>query len=135
MSLNSSLTGNSGNADLKIELKNFTYDLSLKTGHFANCVLQNCQKLLQITAALLRVMKILIANYCKIITNYGKDFLQITTGLLQITGKCYYKLRQKIITNYGSTYVCKMQNFYTLCQVLLQITAALSVITNYGKFY
>ena len=87
-------------------------------------------------------MTILIANYCKIIKNYNKillqitaGLLQITTALLQITAKCYYKFRQKIITNYGSSCFCKIQNYYKLRYVLLQITAAFSVIKNNGKFY
>ena len=53
----------------------------------------------QITAVLIRIMIILITNYCKIITNYDKN-------LLQITAKIYYKLLQKIATNYGSSYFC-----------------------------
>ena len=87
-------------------------------------------------------MSILIVNYYKIIKNDYKNLLEIMAGLLQITtvGYCklqqlYYKLRQKIITNYGSSYFCKIRNYYKLCQVLLQITAAFSVITNYSKFY
>ena len=48
--------------------------------------------------------------------------------------KCYYKLRQKIIKNYASSYFWKIQN-YKLRQVSLQITAAFSAITKYGKFY
>ena len=79
-------------------------------------------------------MAILIANYCKIITNYDSGLLQITADLLQIMIKCYYKLRQKIIKNYASSYFWKIQN-YKLCQVSLQITAAFSAITKYGKFY
>ena len=54
--------------------------------------------------------------------------LQITVALLQIIAKCYYKLRQLycklrqcVITNYGSFIK------------LLQITAAFGVITNYGN--
>ena len=58
-------------------------------------------------------MTILITNFCKIITNYDSELLQITGTLLKITTKIYYKLRQ----------------------VLLHITAVFSVITNYGKFY
>ena len=42
---------------------------------------------MQITAVLLRIMTIVITNYCKIITNYDKN-------LLQITAKIYYKLQQ-----------------------------------------
>ena len=80
-------------------------------------------------------MAILIANYCKIITNYDSGLLQITADLLQIMVKCYHKLRQKIIKNYGSSYFWKIQNYYKLRQVSLQITAAFSVITKYGKFY
>ena len=76
----------------------------------------------------MRIMIILITNYCKIITNYDKN-------LLQITAKIYYKLPQKIITNYGSSYFCKTQIYYKLRQFLLHITATFSVITNYGKFY
>ena len=90
---------------------------------------------MQITAVLLRIMTILITNYCKIITNYDKNLLQITAALLQITAKIYYKLPQKIITNYGSSYFCKIQIYYKLRQVLLHITATFSVITNYGNFY
>ena len=48
--------------------------------------------------------------------------------------KIYYKLRQKVITNYGSSYFWKIQNYYKLSQILLHITAAFSVITNCGKF-
>ena len=71
-------------------------------------------------------MTILTANYCKIITNYDKSFLQITAGLLQIKSVGYYKLRQIFGTNYDKK--------------LLQITAALiftkfEIITIYGKFY
>ena len=85
------------------------------------------------TAALLRIMTILITNYCKIITNYNKKLLQITAVLLHITAagcyklwQLYYKLRQKIITNYDKK--------------LLQITTALifekfKIITNYVKIY
>ena len=80
-------------------------------------------------------MAILITNYCKIITNCDKNLLQITAALLQITAKIYYKLLQEIITNYGSPYFCKIQNYYKLRLVLLHITATFSVITNYGKFY
>ena len=78
-------------------------------------------------------MAILIANYCKIITNYDSGLLQITADLLQIMVKCYHKLRQKIIKNYGSSYFWKIQNYYKSRQVSLQITAAFSV-TKYGKF-
>ena len=80
-------------------------------------------------------MIILITNYCKIITNYDKNLLQITAALLQITAKIYYKLPQKIITNYGSSYFCKIQIYYKLRKVLLHITATFSVITNYGRYY
>ena len=83
---------------------------------------------MQITAVLMRIMIILITNNCKIITNYVKN-------LLQITAKIYYKLPQKIITNYGSSYFCKIQIYYKLRQVLLHITATFSVITNYGRYY
>ena len=94
-------------------------------------------------------MTILIENYCKIITNYDKNLLQITTALLKITTvgyyklqqlyyklrqKIYHKLRQKTAANYGSSYFCKIPNYYKLSQFLLQITAAFSFITNYGKF-
>ena len=101
-------------------------------------------------------MKILITHYCKIITNYDKKLLQITAvllqittvgyyklrqALLQITAKIYYKLRQKVITNYGSSYLWKIQNYYKLqvllhirqFLVLLQISA--NFITNYGRHY
>ena len=57
------------------------------------------------------------------------------TYLLQTTAKNYYKLLQKIITNYDSSYFCKIQNYYKLRQVLLHITTTFSVITNYSKFY
>ena len=50
-------------------------------------------------AALLRIMTILITNYCKIITNYDEKLSQITAVLLQITTAGYYKLRQKFIAN------------------------------------
>ena len=45
-----------------------------------------------------------IINYGKFITNYSKTLFQITAALLQITTMCYYKLRQlyQIIANYGS---------------------------------
>ena len=89
---------------------------------------------MQITVVLLTIMTILITNYWKIITSYDKN-------LLRITAKIYYKLLQKIITNYGSSYFCKIQNYYKLRQallhrqllVLLQITA--NFITNYGGYY
>ena len=55
----------------------------------------------------------------EIITNYDKNLLQITAALLQITAKIYYKLLQKIITNYGSFYFCKIQNYYKLLQVFV----------------
>ena len=80
-------------------------------------------------------MTILITNYCNIITSYDKNSLQITATLLQITAKIYCKLLQKIITNYGNSHFCKIQNYYKLRQVLLHNTATFSVITNYGKFY
>ena len=95
-------------------------------------------------------MSILIVNYCKIIKNDYKNLLEIMAGLLQITtvGYCklqqlYYKLRQKIITNYSSSYFAKfkiitnyVKFYYKLQQllVLLQITAGIknhNVITNY----
>ena len=90
---------------------------------------------MQIAAVLLRIMTILITNYCKIIANYDKNLLQITAALLQITAKIYCKLLQKFITNYGSSYFCKIQNYYKLRQVLLHITATFGVFTNYDKFY
>ena len=99
--------------------------------------------------ALLRIMTILITNYCKIIKNYDKNLLQITAVSLQITTVSYYKLRrlyyrsrQKFITNYDKKLLQitaalifeKFKNYYILRQVLLHITAVFSVITNYGKF-
>ena len=48
--------------------------------------------------------------------------------------KIYYKLQQKFITNYCKSYFCKIQNYYKLRQVLLEITAGITncdVITNY----
>ena len=97
---------------------------------------------LQITASLLRIMTILITNFCKVMTNSEKKLLQITAILLQITTvgyyklqQFYYKLRRKIITNYGSSYFWKIWNSYKLRQILLQITIAFSVITNYGKYH
>ena len=36
-------------------------------------------------------MTVLIANYCKIITNYDKNLLQITAVLLQMMTVGYYK--------------------------------------------
>ena len=98
---------------------------------------------------LLRIMTILITNYCKIITNYDKNLLQITAVSLQITTVSYYKLwrlyyrsRQKFNTNYDKKLLQitaalifeKFKNYYILRQVLLHITAVFSVITNYGKF-
>ena len=80
-------------------------------------------------------MTILITNYCKIIKSSDKNLLRITAALLQITAKIYYKLLQKINTNYCSSYFCKIQNYYKLGQVLLHIMATFSVITNYDKFY
>ena len=56
-------------------------------------------------------------------------------ALLQIMAKIYYKVQQKVITNYGSSYFWKIQNWYQLYQVLLHITAVSSAITNYRKFY
>ena len=62
---------------------------------------------------LLRIMTILITNYCKIITNYDKKLLQITAALI----------------------FEKFKNYYILRQVLLYITAVFNVITNYGRYY
>ena len=93
------------------------------------------QKLVQITAVLLRIMTISITSYCKIIINYDKNLFQITATLLQIATvvyyklwQLYYKLRQKFNTNYSkkllqitaalSFYFCKIQNYYKLRQVL-----------------
>ena len=56
------------------------------------------------------------------------------TYLLQTTAKNYYKLLQKIITNYDSSYFCKIQNYYKLRQVLLHITTTFSVITITANF-
>ena len=73
--------------------------------------------------------------YSSFITNYNRGVLQIMAALLQITAKIYYKLREKVIRNYGSSYFQKIQNYYKLRQVLLRITSVFSVITNYNKFY
>ena len=72
---------------------------------------------LQITASLLRIMTILITNFCKVTTNSEKKLLQITAILLQITTKNYYKLRQLLF----------LENLK-----LLQITS--NFITNYDSF-
>ena len=78
-------------------------------------------------------MTIVTVNYCKFITNYYENLLQITSTLPQITTKCYYKLQQKYY-KLQHMFFCKIQNYYKVRQVLLQIKAAFSVITNYGKF-
>ena len=79
-------------------------------------------------------MTIVTVNYCKFITNYYENLLQITSTLPQITAKCYYKLQQKILQITAHLF---LQN-----SKLLQITssfitnkAAFSAITNYGKFF
>ena len=65
-------------------------------------------------------MTILVTNYCKIITNYGKNLLQITAALIFVNFKT--------ITNY-----VKFYNILRQLLVLLQITA--NFITNYGRYY
>ena len=76
-----------------------------------------------------------MTNYDRFIANHDSRLLQITAALLQITAKMYYKLRQKVITSYSSSYFRKIQIYYKLRQVLLHILAVFSVITSYGKFY
>ena len=71
---------------------------------------------MQTTAVLLRIMTIVITNYCKIIKSSDKNLLQITAALIFV--------KFKIITNYVKFYYIFRQLL-----VLLQITA--NFITNF----
>ena len=86
-------------------------------------------------------MTIVTVNYCKFITNYYENLLQVTSTLPQITAKCYYKLQQKILQITAHLF---LQNskllqitskfYYKLKQllVLLQITANSSMVILNG---
>ena len=54
--------------------------------------------------------------------------MQITVALLQITAKCYYKLRQL----YSKWRQCFITNYGSFIK-LLKVTAAFDVIINYGN--
>ena len=113
-----------------------------EVGHISNQYSKGSIQIFKFKATYL--LKITARNYYKLRQLYCASW-QSNYKLL----KDYYKLRQKFIINYDSFITnydrgllqimaallqIKAKNYYKLLQVLLDITAVFSVITNYGKF-